>query len=446
MGLTAGPLRRLRWRWAYHGGFVSGGCSLQRRRVGGPGRPSRPRTRLPLTPEEQEQVRRRLEAGPTAEDEVCSLRGKDVQRILPRSLACSVRCPACIICCIDWATRIYVLDLVIARPTPRSRPVHARLAGSLHAIAAAQPTKRLRVYFQDESRFGQQGTTTNVWARKGSRPTAVRQTEYEYLWVLGAVCPETGHAEGLLSPQLNTKIVNMFLAQFGQTIPADEHAVMLWDGAGFHASKQLCVPDNVTIVTLPAYSPELNPIENLWHYLKSHFWSNRATTTTTPSNKPPSTLGERRCSTETMKTICAALTSNALLQIRMRIRRHLEELLNAYPMLRLFTGDAIFAQRPLAELICGQGRNYLLQVKDNQGDTLDALENCFAQAPLRPPSRHSTNEGLSKKPRRLLVDLENADYVRERLDLPGCRLAIRVDREVRARDGKVLSHDVRYFV
>jgi hypothetical protein len=102
------------------------------------------------------------------------------------------------------------------------------------------------------------------------------QTEYEYLWVLGVVCPETGHAEGLLSPQLNTRIVNMFLAQFGQTIPADEHAVMLWDGAGFHASKQLCVPDNVTIVTLPAYSPELNPIENLWHFLKSHYWSNRA--------------------------------------------------------------------------------------------------------------------------------------------------------------------------
>jgi hypothetical protein len=81
------------------------------------------------------------------------------------------------------------------------------------------------------------------------------------------------------------------------------------------------------------------------------------------------------------------------------LRRHLEELLDAYPMLRLFTGDAIFAQRPLAELICGQGRNYLLQVKDNQGDTLDALENCFAQAPLRPPSAHSTNKrGLSKKP------------------------------------------------
>ena len=80
------------------------------------------------------------------------------------------------------------------------------------------------------------------------------------------------------------------------------------------------------------------------------------------------------------------------------LRRHLEELLEAYPMLRLFTGDAIFAQRPLAELICSRGRDYLLQVKDNQGDTLDALEHCFAQAALRPPSAQSTNKrGLSKK-------------------------------------------------
>jgi hypothetical protein len=81
------------------------------------------------------------------------------------------------------------------------------------------------------------------------------------------------------------------------------------------------------------------------------------------------------------------------------LRRHLEELLDAYPLLRLFTGDAIFAQRPLAELICGRGRDYLLQVKANQGDTLDALEHCFAQAALRPPAAHSANKrGRSKKP------------------------------------------------
>lgn len=146
-----------------------------------------------------------------------------------------------------------------------------------------------------------------MWARQGSRPAAVRQTEYEYLWVLGAVCPETGHAEGLLSPQLNTKIVNEFLAQFAQTIPAAEHAVMLWDGAGFHASKQLRVPGNVTVVTLPAYSPELNPIENLWHYLKSHYWSNRAYADYDALEEAAvSAWRKAALNAELMKTVCAA--------------------------------------------------------------------------------------------------------------------------------------------
>jgi len=170
------------------------------------------------------------------------------------------------------------------RPRPRHRladpqaqkEFKAALPTRLQALSAAHPGKRLRVYFQDESRFGQQGTTTNLWARRGSRPTAVRQTEYQYLWVLGAVCAETGHAEGLPSPQLNAKIVNLFLEQFSRTLAADEHAAMIWDGAGFHVGRSLKVPVNITLIRLPPYSPELNPVENLWHYLKSHFWSNRA--------------------------------------------------------------------------------------------------------------------------------------------------------------------------
>ncbi len=67
-------------------------------------------------------------------------------------------------------------------------------------------------------------------------------------------------------------------------------------------------------------------------------------------------------------------------------------------MLRLFTGDALFAQRPLLELLCGHGRDYLLQIEANQGNTLDALQNCFAQAGSRAPAAETTNKrGLSKK-------------------------------------------------
>jgi len=82
----------------------------------------------------------------------------------------------------------------------------------------------------------------------------------------------------------------------------------------------------------------------------------------------------------------------------MVLRRHLQELLAAYPMLRLFTGDALFAQRPLAELLCACGRDYLLQIEANQGDTLDALQNCFSQLATRPPAAETTaKRGLIKK-------------------------------------------------
>jgi transposase len=299
IAMTVGLTRRICQRWArrYNEQGLAG---LEDRR----GRESR----LPLTPEEQEQVRRRLDAGPTAEDEVCSLRGKDVQRILAqefnllRSLA-------------GVYHLLHRLGYSYLRPRPRHRKADPeKQAAFLRAwpdcvrtIAQAHPTKRLRIYFQDESRFGQQGTTTNVWAKRGSRPTATRQTEYEYLRALGAVCPETGHAEGLLSPQLKAKIVGEFLAQFARTVPTDEHAVMLWDGAGFHASKQLRLPDNVTVVTLPAYSPELDPIENLWHYLKSHCWSNRAYDDYDALEQAAVDAWRKvALDAELMKTVCAA--------------------------------------------------------------------------------------------------------------------------------------------
>lgn len=231
----------------------------------------------PLTPEQEEQFRKRLEDGPTAEDEVCSLRGTDLQGILAREFGV-LRCLA------STYNLLHRLGYSCLRPRPRhckadpaaQAAFKEQLPQQLEEIAAAHPEKRLRVFFQDEARFGQQGTTTTVWARRGSRPTAVRQTEYQYLWVLGAVCPETGHGEGLLSPRLNTEVVDVFLQEFSRTLPPDEHAVMLWDGAGFHTSHKLQVPDNITLVQLPPYSPELNPMENLWHYLKSHYWSNRA--------------------------------------------------------------------------------------------------------------------------------------------------------------------------
>ncbi len=143
-------------------------------------------------------------------------------------------------------------------------------------IAKAHPGKRIELYFQDEARFGQQGTLARSWAPRSQRFAAVRQTKYDWLYVIGAACPRSGHTVGMLSPYINVEIINIFLEHFAQEIPPEAHAVMIWDQAGFHTGNELRIPENVTIIRLPPYSPELNPMENLWHYLRSHHWSNRA--------------------------------------------------------------------------------------------------------------------------------------------------------------------------
>lgn len=114
-----------------------------------------------------------------------------------------------------------------------------------------------------------------MWAKTGSRPTAVRQTQYDWLWVSAFVCPETGRALGAMHPDLDAGRINQLLTDFAAELPEDEHAVLVWDNAGFHTAGTIKVPRNVTLLPLPPASPELNPAENLWHYLKSHHWSNR---------------------------------------------------------------------------------------------------------------------------------------------------------------------------
>jgi hypothetical protein len=94
--------------------------------------------------------------------------------------------------------------------------------------------------------------------------------------VIAAACPATGAATGILMPGLDTDVINVSLGEFSRQLAADVHAVLIWDGAGYHRSGSLELPGNVTLMRLPPYSPELNPIENLWHYLRSHYWSNRS--------------------------------------------------------------------------------------------------------------------------------------------------------------------------
>ena len=145
----------------------------------------------------------------------------------------------------------------------------------VHRVQTQHPQRQVEVWFQDESRFGQQGTLTHVWARRGSRPTRTKQTEYDWVYLFGAVNPLTGDSVGLIAPTVNTELMSAYLRMIGEHVGPQRHVVLVLDNAGWHVANRLKVPQNLTLLFLPPYSPELNPTERLWCWMKTHDLSNR---------------------------------------------------------------------------------------------------------------------------------------------------------------------------
>ena len=110
---------------------------------------------------------------------------------------------------------------------------------------------------KDEARVGQKGTLTRLWARKGTRPRAVRDTRYQWTYLFGAVCPDRGVGAGLVMPYANTEAMNKHLEEIGKAVTPGAHAALIFDGAGWP--------------TLP----ELNAADNVWEYLRKNKLANR---------------------------------------------------------------------------------------------------------------------------------------------------------------------------
>ena len=132
----------------------------------------------------------------------------------------------------------------------------------------------MEIWFQDEARIGQKNGQTRVWAKTGTRPRMPADQRYESAYLFGAICPERGAGAALMLPWANTEAMQLHLGEISRHIRPKAHAVVLMDRAGWHTTKELDVPKNITIILLPPRSPELNPAENVWQYLRSNWLSN----------------------------------------------------------------------------------------------------------------------------------------------------------------------------
>lgn len=118
----------------------------------------------------------------------------------------------------------------------------------------------------DEHRLGLKPILHRVWARRGKRPVVAVRPRYEWLWVYGFVRPATGETWWLVLPRVDTAAMTTALAEFARAMGAGDgkRIALTLDQAGWHTSARVAVPDGITLVPLPARSPELQPAERLW--------------------------------------------------------------------------------------------------------------------------------------------------------------------------------------
>ena len=126
-----------------------------------------------------------------------------------------------------------------------------------------------------DARVGQKNKITRRWARRGTRPRAPHYQRTKWAYIFGAICPEEGKGAGLVMPYCDTPAMQAHLCEISAAVAPGAHAVLILDQAGWHLSGRLVVPDNITLLPLPPRSPELNPVENVWQFLRDNWLSNR---------------------------------------------------------------------------------------------------------------------------------------------------------------------------
>jgi len=142
-------------------------------------------------------------------------------------------------------------------------------------LAGVAKGKPIEIWFQDEARIGQKNGLVRQWARRGTRPRQPADQRYESAYLFGAICPARGTGAALALPFADTQAMQLHLDEIARTVVRGAHAVLLLDRAGWHTTSNLAVPKNISLIFLPSRAPELNPVENIWQYLRANWLSNR---------------------------------------------------------------------------------------------------------------------------------------------------------------------------
>lgn len=139
----------------------------------------------------------------------------------------------------------------------------------LTAEQEAHPDAEVELWAEDEHRLGLKPILRVVWAPKGERPVVRVRPRYQWLYVVAFVCPQKGGTSFWLVPTLSTEVFQLLLNAFGEEQGVDrrKRILLVLDQAGWHISGELEVPEGITLVPLPPYSPELQPAEHLWELI-----------------------------------------------------------------------------------------------------------------------------------------------------------------------------------
>jgi len=124
-------------------------------------------------------------------------------------------------------------------------------------------------------RVGQKNKLTYLWARRGTRPRLEHDQRTQSAYLFGAICPRRGVGAAVVLPACNTRAMQLHIDEISSQVAPGAHAILILDQAGWHIAAALVVPDNITIMLLPPRSPELNPTENVWQYMRQNWLSNR---------------------------------------------------------------------------------------------------------------------------------------------------------------------------